>query len=60
MYAFTLVLCEIKVFRELSLVLCDVLEGGIGVGGRKVPEDRDICRHIADSLCCAAETSITL
>ena len=32
MYAFTVVLCEIKIYRELSLVLCDILEG-CDVGG---------------------------
>ena len=36
MYAFTVVLCEMKIYRELSLVLCDILEGCDGgwVGGR--------------------------
>ena len=38
---------------ELSSVLCDDLGGGRGVGG-------DMCIQMADSLCCRAETNITL
>ena len=30
------------------------------VGGRETQEGEDICVHIADSLCCTAETSMTL
>jgi len=42
-------------------VLCDDLDGGMGRGGgRKVPEGEDICIHIADSLCCTAETNTPL
>ena len=29
-------------------------------GGREVQEGGDICIHIADSLCCTAETNTTL
>ena len=36
--------------RELSLVLCDNLEGWDGVGnGREVQEGKDICIPMADS-----------
>ena len=48
--------------RELSSVLyCDLdeWEGG-GGGGRDVQEGGDICTHLADSLCCTAETNTTL
>ena len=31
--------------------------GGMGSGGREVREGGDICIHIADSLCCTAETN---
>ena len=34
--------------------------GGMGSGGREVREGGDICIHIADSLCCTAETNTTL
>ena len=40
--------------RELSLVLCDDLEG---CDAGEVQEGGDICIYIADSLCCRAETS---
>ena len=33
--------------------------GGIG-GGEEVQEGGDMCRHIADSLCCAVEANTTL
>ena len=42
--------------RKLSSVLCDDLEGWDG-GGREAQEGGDICIHIADSLCCTAETN---
>ena len=45
--------------RELSSVLCDDLEGWDG-GGRDAEEGGDICIHIADALCCTAETNTTL
>ena len=46
--------------RELSLVLCDDLEGWhVGWGRREVQEGGDICIHIADSLHCAADTNTT-
>ena len=32
--------------------------GGMGSGGREVQKGGDICIHIADSLCCTAETNI--
>ena len=45
-------------------MLCEDLEGWDGAGGgvREVQEEGNICKytHIADSLCCAAETSTTL
>ena len=44
--------------RKLSSVLCDDLEGwDWGENGREVPRRGDICIHVADSLCCAAETN---
>ena len=44
-----------------SSVLCDDLEGWDGGwGGREALEGRDRCIHIADSLCCTAETSTIL
>ena len=42
-------------------MLCDVLEGRDGVGGRReVQEGGDICILMADSHCCMAETNIAL
>ena len=36
--------------RELSLILCDNIEGWVGVGdGREVQEGEDICILMADS-----------
>ena len=29
-------------------------------GGREVQEGEDVCRHVADSLCCTAKTDKTL
>lgn len=47
--------------RELSLVLCDDLGGGmVGWGGREAQEGRDTCIHMDDSHCCTAETNTTL
>ena len=47
-------------YRELSLVLCDDLEGKDGVGdGMQAQEAGDICILIADSHCCTTETNIT-
>ena len=46
------------VYRGLSLVLCDDLEGW-DAGGREVREGGDICIHRADSSC-TAETKTTL
>ena len=46
--------------RELSAVLCDDLEGRQGGSGEGVQEAGDVCVHIADSLCCTAETKTTL
>ena len=40
--------------RKLSSVLCDDLDGCGEGAGREVQEGRDICIHIADSLCCTA------
>ena len=46
--------------RELSLELCDNLQGWDGVGGeREVQEGGDMCFHIADSCLCMAETDPT-
>ena len=30
------------------------------MGGKEVQEGGDVCMHMADSLCCAAETNTTL
>ena len=38
-------------------MLSDDLEGW---SGREVQEGKDVCIHIADSLCCTAETNTTL
>ena len=44
-----------------SSVLCDDREGWDGGGrGREAQVGEDICIHITDSLCCAAETNTTL
>ena len=44
---------------ELSLMLCDNLEGWDGVGGgREAPKGRDMCIPMADS-CCTTETNTT-
>ena len=32
----------------------------MGEGGRKAQEGRDICVHIADTLCCTEETNTAL
>ena len=48
------------VHLEISLVLCDHLEGWGREGGRETQEGEDICIHIADSLCYKAETYTTL
>ena len=40
-------------------MLCDDLGRGMGVG-REGQEGEDICIHVADLLCCAAETNTTL
>ena len=32
----------------------------MGVGGREAQEEGDICIHMADLLCCTAETNMTL
>ena len=46
--------------RVLSLGLCDDLGRGMGVwGGREAHEGGDICIHLAESCCCAAETNTT-
>ena len=41
-------------------MLYDDLEGWHGEGEREAKEGGDICIHIADSLCCTAETNTTL
>ena len=40
--------------RELYSVLCG------DVNGKEIQKKRGICKHIADSLCCTAETNATL
>ena len=46
-------------YRELSSVLCDDREGGIG-GGRGVQDGGDVCILRADSHCPTAETNTAL
>ena len=46
--------------KQLSLVLCGDLVGGVVRGGRKDPEAGDICTLRAGSHCCTAETNTTL
>ena len=49
--------------REISLVLCDHLEGWDREGGREAQERGDMgtsCMHMAASLCCATETNTVL
>ena len=46
--------------REISLVLCDHLEGWHREGGKEMQERGDICICIAYSLCYTAETNTTL
>ena len=41
-------------------MLCDPLKRWDAGSGREVQEGGDICIHVADSLCCTAETSVTL
>ena len=38
---------------------CDDLEGWVGGSRREAHEGGDVCIHIADSLCCTAETNRT-
>jgi len=51
--------CYMAQGAQLSLLLCDDLEwwGGMRGGGREAHDRGDICIHIADSLCCTAETN---
>ena len=44
----------------LSLVLCDDQRGAMGLGWKGSVRAGDICIHIADSLCCTAETNTLL
>ena len=39
-----------------SAQLCDDLEGW-DEGGERKPKRKNICVHVADSLCCTAETN---
>ena len=48
------------VTQELSLVLCDKLEGCAGVGGERGSKEGGLCRLRADSRGCMAETNTTL
>ena len=41
-------------------MLCDDSEDWDEEGGRKAQEGGEIFEHIAESLCCTAETIITL
>ena len=43
----------------LRSILSDDLGVGVG-GGREAQEEGDTCVHMTDSLCCTAETNITL
>ena len=66
--------CELPCIKQIasgdllcsagSSAWCSVVTwiGGMGVGwsGKEVQEGGDICIHIADSLCCTAETNTTL
>ena len=45
--------------RELSSGLCDDLERCQG-DAEEAHQGRDVCIHMADSICCAAETNIAL
>ena len=43
------------------LMLCNSLEGGVGLGdGREIQEGRDICMLRDDSRCCMADTNTAL
>ena len=57
-----LVTVILRINREISLVFYDHLEGWDREGGREMQGRGygDICMHMADSLCRAAEASITL
>ena len=46
--------------RELSSVLCDELEDGVGVRVERGQEGGDVCIDIAESLHCTAETNAEL
>ena len=46
--------------RELSLVLCDDLDGWDRDGWGEVQEGGNICTHMVDSLHCTAETNTVL
>lgn len=41
-------------------MLCDDQEGGMEGAGKEAEEGGDVCTHVADSLCCAAETNTPL
>ena len=41
-------------------MLCDDLEGGMGVGQEGSSRGVDICILMVDSRCCMAETNTTL
>lgn len=42
--------------RELSIVLCDDLEGLDEAGRQDQQEDQYVYIHIGDSICCTAKT----
>ena len=46
--------------NELNPGLCGNIEVYDGVGGKESQDGGDICIHIADSRCCAAETNTIL
>ena len=48
--------------KLLSLMLCGDPDGSNewGLCGRETQEGGEICIHIADSVCCTAETNTTL
>ena len=51
---------ESSIYREISSLHYEDLQGWDGGGGREAHERGDICIHTADSLHCTADTNTTL